>query len=103
MKPLRRRSKPTSLSESFFRLVIFAGGLFGALIVFKTSPLIKDYIRSRKAEKLAIRLKATKGWLDYRLESEKSSRQFHDAASRVIREFGRMGYGLRYVAWTLKK
>ena len=89
--------------ENFLRVVIFSLGLISALALVKLSPMAKGYLQSRRAEKLQVRLKAQKGWLDYRLESEKSSQQFHVLASRTIVEFKRMASGLRYVAWILKR
>lgn len=98
--------KAFAKSESFFRLLFFLGGLVVTYLSLKLYSLIKGYLRSRRAEGLAIRLKfqeTQKGWLDYRVESEKSSKRLHVLNARMARAFKVFVVGAGFIKRTASK
>jgi hypothetical protein len=77
-------------SQKFFYFLFFVAGTIATVLSTKGAPLIKGYLQVRKVEQLAIREKfqAARGWLDYRTESEESSKRLHDLVARFRTSLG---------------
>ncbi|MDT4954133.1 MAG: hypothetical protein QOJ02_2271 [Acidobacteriota bacterium] len=93
-------------AERLFRWVYFLAGFIAAYFSLKLFSLLKGYLKTRKAEELVVgqRFRETqKGWLDYRLESEESSKRLHFFVGRLARETGRFGMALRIAKWSIGK
>ncbi len=89
-------------ADRLFRWLYFVAGFAVAYSVFKSLPLVKGFLKSRKAEKIAARQKfrdAQKGWLDYRLDAEVSSRRLHSLVARMARVTKWMALMFTHKSW----
>jgi hypothetical protein len=93
-------------AERLFRWFYFIAGLIASYFLLKLFSLLKSYLNNRKAEELVVRQRfheTMKGWLDYRLESEESSKRLHFFVGRLARETVRFGTALRIAKWSIGK
>jgi hypothetical protein len=89
----------------FVGLYLFAGAA-GFYLLAKLLWLVKRYARNRRTEKVAIqqRLRETpRGWLNYRLESEESSKRLHSLVARMTRAVRGMAFILKRWQWFVGK
>lgn len=93
-------------AEWLFRWLYFLAGFVVAYLSLKLFSLLSGYLKSRRAQKLAIRQRfreTKKGWLDYRLESEESSKHLHYLVGRIERLIIGLGRFMRYAPWFIGK
>lgn len=92
----------TEHAEGLFRWAYLVIGVTGYYLSTKLISVLKSYAQDRKAEKLVERqrvLDTGRGWLDYRLESEKSSRRLHFLVARMSRAVKFMALLLSRYSW----
>jgi hypothetical protein len=90
-------------SERVIRWIYLIAGSVITYALLKASRLIRAYIKSSRAEELATRQKfyaaTEKGWLDYELESKKSSARLHFLVARLSRRIKALATLLRLFPW----
>jgi hypothetical protein len=89
-------------------LVRWAYAIVASLITYaalKASRVVRDHLRESRAEELAIQKKfydsTAKGWLDHRVESEKSSAHLHFLVARMLRRVKAMATVLKIFSWVV--
>ncbi len=93
-------------AEWLFRWLYFLGGCVVAYLATKLFSLLRGYMRGRRAQKLAVRQRfreTRRGWLDYRLESEESSKRLHFLIARMARVVKGMAVVLTHGSWFIGK
>jgi hypothetical protein len=89
-------------AERFLRWFYFAVGFTTALSLSKLTSLTIRYLRTRRATRVAKRRRfreTQKGWLDYRLQSEESSKRLHFCLARLKRVIGMMAFAFKHLSW----
>jgi len=88
-EPFRLLVWATLQSSRLYYLLAFLAGSTATVLATKGLKLVTDYLSERKAERLAIRKRfqdTKKGWLDYRVESERSSERLHVLITRMSKQ-----------------
>ena len=86
----------------FFYLLLFLGGYVAAYLSLKLLSFVRGYAASRTAQKIAIQQKfreTQKGWLDYRVEGENSSKRLHVLIGRTNGQLRTISFGVKYANW----
>lgn len=89
-------------AEPLYHWLYFLAGCMVAYLSLKLFSLLKVYLKSRSAARLAALQKfreTKKGWLDYQIESEESSKHLHYLIGRLTSQMGRNGRVLRVALW----
>jgi hypothetical protein len=93
-------------ADGIVRLLYLFAGASGFYLLSKVNWLMKRYARNRRDEKAAVqqRLRETpRGWLNYRLESEESSKRLHSLVARMSRAVRGMAFILKRWKWFVGK
>ncbi|HVS80150.1 MAG TPA: hypothetical protein VHE60_00280 [Pyrinomonadaceae bacterium] len=91
-------------AEWLIRWLYLVAGLLLAYLASKLFSLLRSYLMIRKAEKLEVRRKfreTQKGWLDYRLASEESSKHLHFLVARFSRKLRGVARAIKLLPWLL--
>jgi len=84
-------------SQKFFYFLFLIIGSTATLLVRKATVLIRGYLQAKRAERISVRERfqgTHKGWLDYRIGSEDSSKRVHAVSARLIVQLGRVAKGM---------
>jgi len=112
-----REHKPAALAleeymksgrgEWLIRLMYAIAAAIATYIAMKAWKVVRTYIETSRAEELATKQKfydaTPKGWLDYRLESEKSSKHLHFLVARLFRRVKALARFMKLFPWFVNK
>lgn len=93
-------------SQKFFYFLFLIIGSTATLLGRKATSVIRGYLNAKKAEQVAVRKRfqgTHKGWLDYRMGSEDSSKRVHAVSARLFQQIGRVSKGIVIASWFLKR